>query len=458
MHSDNVRDHHAETTLLWPSMVLVILAPTVKDLILPKLSAWSQAAVVISQFFKKMVLAKLAVLTSGWTLTLTIFVEVEIVKEETAHTETFCWRVESANHAQDTQLSQTMVTLALTTHVLTQEKSRTKMVSVLDAKITLDQTTLEELASIHAQMLPILISLTVNARSAQDSIELMSTRETVTEILAQLDKSMINKVSANHAQLVLELFSETSNANLMHVTIDKSWPLMVLATLANHTLTHQTCNQQLGNAVPHALLVLQQTTNISLKLVVAQNVKLTLEVKIKTESVAQTSALWDRNWQQQVNAQTVPTSQEEMVPESSVHLLNADQTHAQETKFFKKMELAASVITTTKLTLATRNVSSHHALLVAVSEWQEEDRSWLSRLTGWNVMPSQELMKLAESADQTHAPWDKNSRKTEHASTAQLIRDLITPVRNALKSNASLEPRPSLMELNKTAHHSLIQP
>ena len=130
--------------------------------------------------------------------------------------------METAKNAQDTQLSQMMVTNALTTHVLTQEKSRMKMVSVLDAKITSDQTTLEELASTHAQMLPILISLTVNARSAQNSIELMSTRETVTEILAQLDNSMINKVSANHAQLVLELFSETSNANLMNVTIDKS--------------------------------------------------------------------------------------------------------------------------------------------------------------------------------------------------------------------------------------------
>lgn len=130
---------------------------------------------------------------------------MEIVIEEFVHIETDCWQMEIANFAHHIPLFQMMVTNVWATHAKIQTKWWMRMVLAAHAKITTDQTTLEEHALTHAQMQHTSILLMVHARNAHDSIDLMISEETASEINAMTDNSSTTVVYAKTAQLAQEL-------------------------------------------------------------------------------------------------------------------------------------------------------------------------------------------------------------------------------------------------------------
>lgn len=202
-----------------------------------------------------------------------------------------------------------------------------------------------------------------------------------------------------------------SNAKQIHATQDKFWPPVVNAKIASSTLDHQL----LTHVVLLVLPVLQKIMNGSQRKVSANHANHTLEVKMVTKFVDQTSAISDPNSVQMVSARNAKTSPEETVAKSSELSLNANQTSAQETKCSKSMEHAVFATTIKKLTLQTLNVSCQYA-------WQLE-KSYSSQLSGSNARIILELIHYAEFADQTHALWDKSCWKMELAKTAQHIRE-----------------------------------
>ena len=156
-------------------------------------------------FCKKTELAKLALITTTSTKVWTTSAEKETAIEELAHTEADCWRMEIARPAHHTRLFQVMVTNARATHAKMQTKWWMWTVFAEHAISTTEQTTLEENALTRVQMIHTSTCQMVNARSAQDSTELMLSRETASEINAMIDNTSTTVVSANHAQLAQEL-------------------------------------------------------------------------------------------------------------------------------------------------------------------------------------------------------------------------------------------------------------
>jgi len=154
-----------------------------------------------------------------------------------------------------------------------------------------------------------------------------------------------------------------SNAKQIHATQDKFWPRVVNAKIASNTLDHQPLIHVVL-LVPH---VLQKIMNGSQRKVSVNHANHTLEVKMVTKFVDQTSAISDPNLVQMVNAWSAKTSPEETVAKSSELSLNANQTSAQETKCSKSMEHVVFATIIKKLTLQTVNVSCQYALLLEKS-------------------------------------------------------------------------------------------
>jgi hypothetical protein len=132
---------------------------------------------------------------------------------------------------------------------------------------------------------------------------------------------------------------------------------VVNAKIASNTLDHQ----PLIHVVLLVSPVLQKIMNISQSKVSVNHANHTLEVKMVTKFVDQTSVILDPNLVQMVSARSAKTSPEETVNKSSELSFNANQTFAQETKSSKSMEHAVFVTIIKKLTLQTANVSCQYA-------------------------------------------------------------------------------------------------
>tara|TARA_B110000503_G_C6981754_1_gene343532 strand:- start:403 stop:786 length:384 start_codon:yes stop_codon:yes gene_type:complete len=121
-----------------------------------------------------------------------------------------------------------------------QTRFRTLVELADHANPTIDQTTIEEHALTHAQMILISTNMMVNARSAQFITELIRAKQTASEITASLqDNTLILVDSAYLAKLAQEPLLETSNAHQINAVIDKFLTLTVHAQHAKHTSDHQ---------------------------------------------------------------------------------------------------------------------------------------------------------------------------------------------------------------------------
>lgn len=339
------------------------------------------------------------------------------------------------------QMSKTEFAFQLTAQKST--KSRPLMACAPPAQCSTDQTARE--LSAWSQTVDLIKSWwrTEVARNALNTTDQTLKNSHAFKTLVAQDKCWPWLVNAKPVTTVKSLFLVELCARLQNVETTKSWTDKVCAESAHHNSDHL-----VTLAVPNASKI---NAMINLFLTPMEDVfhaQPTPENNKET-FVAQTSANKEKDWLKMElvsNAQIIP---EEMEFCNNNNSLNAIQILALRTKSFKKMVPANIVPHTLRLMLRTRTARCQ---LV----WQTE-RSWDKMPLGRNAQHTPELTVNAESADQTHAHWDKNWCQMVLVPTVEITSPPLLMEDHARDLPASTDKSWEQMEPLKIAHHTLTE-